>query len=387
MLNTGIMAALSLLVALQSITGVLWLLLLPIALFWGYLIVSFDGWLIAGTHGSTDASKVKIFVPRLCVSVLIGFAIAEPLVLWVFQPAIHKEVLDWRNHEIADYRSHLTLCNPSSGAPNTSAECTVHLITVQNSPVAARQRLDQLTTERDKQSRELTDINTKLDDLETRAANECSGTPGPGLTGVPGNGLDCQRNRSTADQYRANSAVQARQEKLNMLNDEIRTATNDLAKAEATYGDQLTATITTMVDQRRTDQGQIGILDELKALSALSERNDAVLAAHWLVRFLLLAIDCLPALVKMLSGTTGYDQRVSRQTEVGKNLHERYTAVRERRDGVRFEVDLRKADSWLQRELEILEDRDRAERTEREIGKHDRIAYLADKLKKDGTNG
>ena len=93
-LNTGLLAGLSLATALTTFLHVSLWIVIPVALVWAYVIVSFDGWLIASTHGLLNRSKWRIFLPRLMISWLMGAAIPEPLVLWVIDPAIHKNVLD-----------------------------------------------------------------------------------------------------------------------------------------------------------------------------------------------------------------------------------------------------------------------------------------------------
>jgi hypothetical protein len=86
-LNTGLLAGLSLFTGLDKVVQVFWLFLVPIALIWAFVVVSFDGWLIASTHGAVKSARWRVFIPRLVISVLMGAVIAEPLLLWVFQPA------------------------------------------------------------------------------------------------------------------------------------------------------------------------------------------------------------------------------------------------------------------------------------------------------------
>src|SRR5215469_8465617 len=64
-LNTGLMAAISMMAALGKVVTIFWLALVPICVIWGFVIVSFDGWLIASTHGVLNAAKYRIFIPRL----------------------------------------------------------------------------------------------------------------------------------------------------------------------------------------------------------------------------------------------------------------------------------------------------------------------------------
>lgn len=380
-LNTGLMAALSLVVALHTVTNVLWAAFIPVALVWGYVIISFDGWLIAGTHGLLNATKLRIFIPRLVISVLMGAVIAEPLLLSVFQPAIHKEVLDERQQDISVYTGQLTLCNPDSGQIISTPDCQDFHVNINDSPQAVQEQLDKTITSRDQLSGQIATINAKLSELQTLANNECVGAKGPGLTGVAGDGPECKQDRLNADQYRVTSQLDQRERDLTALNDQINALTANLDQAKNTYGQQVATAIANQVRQKENDQGSIGILDEEKALDALSGMNSAVALAKWLVRLLLIAIDCLPALTKMMSGSTTYDELVSRQLETGKSLHEKYVSMRERRDSADNEVRIRHTEYGLHTKLERINEADRFDRAEREADKEAQIEALAERLR------
>ncbi|WP_158436442.1 DUF4407 domain-containing protein [Nocardia nova] len=380
-INTGVMAALSLLVALHSITNIIWIALLPFALFWGYLIVSFDGWLVSTTHGNLDGRrKVAMFVPRLAVSMLFGFIIAEPLVFQIFQPAIHAEVRATRNETIGAHTTRYRQCNPETGEVVTDPGCRNFLLNVPDSPLAARTELTTLTAQRDKLSGELTASSGKLAELVDHAAKECAGTPGPGLTGVPGNGTDCGRDRTDADQFRADNNIDQRQQDLRVLDQKVKDSTAKTAAAEKGYQDNLRKAIEQNVTKQSDDQGPIGLLDEEHALASLSSRSWAVCIAQWLLRLLFIVIDCLPALAKLASGTTAYDRLFSRQIQASSALFDRWVAIRERQDSAEYQIAEREIEHRLHNRLEEIDDADRSHRAQREIDKREQIASLADRL-------
>ncbi|QUQ69491.1 DUF4407 domain-containing protein [Kutzneria sp. CA-103260] len=380
-LNTGLMAALSLLVALTSITSVLWVFLIPAALVWGYVIVSFDGWLIAGTHGLVNAAKLRIFIPRLAISVLMGAVIAEPLLLWVFQPAIHKEVLDNRQQEITAYTGQLTLCNPASGDVVATPACGDFHVNVAESPKSVQEQLDKTLASRDQLRAQVDEASSHLAGMEATATNECAGTKGPGLTGVIGDGAECKYDWNAANQYRVDSQLDQRQHDLTGLTNQVTALTANLAQAKTDYGRHVADAIAAQVRQKAADQGDIGILDEEKALETLSGRNFAVFAAQWLVRLLLIAIDCLPALAKMMSSSTTYDELLSHQLETARNLRHRYVSMRERRDSADNEVRVRHTEYGLHAKLERINEIDRLDRAQREADKQAHIEALAAKLR------
>lgn len=96
---------------------------------------------------------------------------------------------------------------------------------------------------------------------------------------------------------------------------------------------------------------------------------------------------CLPALAKVLSGRTAYDERVYRRTQAGTNLHERYVSKRESQDIAAKDLDTRRTESWLHNEFEKINEADRDGRAQREIDRRDRITTLANRLRKRGIAG
>jgi len=384
-LNTGVLAGLSLLIALDTLADVSWSLLLPAAALWAFVIVSFDGWLIASTHGVSNARQRRVFLPRLLISLLIGFIIAEPLLLWVFQPAIHKELLDERQNELAAYESQWQLCNPVSGELVITVGCANYRLNIKDSPQAAQEQLTTATANRDQLKAMVDGLNGQWAELETIARNECGGTSGAGLTGQRGDGPECKRDRQVADQHRMDSQLDKHQADLTALNQQIVTLTDDLATARQTAGRQISAAITEKVNAKRAAQGNIGILDEDKALGQLSDRSSFVFAAQWLVRLLLIVIDCLPVLAKMMSGTTAYDALVSRQIEASKRLHDKRLHLRERNDTVETEVQLQRAEYELRTKIDSINEADRTARAQRKVDLDAEISELAAKLSQDGA--
>jgi hypothetical protein len=383
--NTGVLAGLSLFVALRSVVDGPWPELIPAALFWGLLIFGFDSWMIASTHGAMNAARLRIFIPRVAISVLIGAVIAEPLVLWIFRPAIHKEVLDERRAELDGYEGLLKRCNPPAG-PVQSGECTGYLVNASESPQAVQEQLDTTRRQRDQLQADVSGIERHLDQLEALARAECAGNSGPGLTGIPGDGPECRRNREIADRYLRDSALAEKQVALAARNREVAALTVKLGTARQTYGRQVAAEIAAKVKRKRAEQGQIGILDEDRALEALSSRSTFILVAQWLVRLLLIAVDCLPVLVKVLGGTTSYDLLVWRQLEVAKRLHDKHLGVREQRDAGVADIRLRHLDYDRQYRLAQIEEADRAGRARHEHDLDAEIEELAERAPSERPN-
>jgi hypothetical protein len=72
--------------------------------------------------------------------------------------------------------------------------------------------------------------------------------------------------------------------------------------------------------KRTTQQGETGLLDEWNALGQLSAKSTFVSYAHWLLRFLLIALDSLPITAKMMSGSTAYDRLLTSEIESAERI-------------------------------------------------------------------
>lgn len=371
--NTGLLAGLSLFVALGKVVDVSWPLLVPIALFWAYVVISFDGWLIASTHGALNTGRLRVFIPRLLISVLMGAVIAEPLLLWVFQPAIHKEVRDHWQNELSGYESQWTVCNPDSGQIVETAACRDFHLSTKDSPQSGQVRLVKAKEHRDVLKGQIDDINKRLAEMNALAHDECIGRPGRGLTGVPGEGHNCLRDREEADRFRVDSHLDTRQAELVALDQEIPTLNAQVQQASEKYGQGIAQAIAAKVAAKRADQGIIGLLDEDAALGRLSDRNGFVLAAQWLVRLLLIALDCMPVLVKLMGGTTHYDRFIYAQLQLDQELHGKHLKHQERRE----EDDMRA-------DVERFDDAERAARARRQADQRAAIDDLASRLYRRG---
>lgn len=328
--NTGVLAALSLFAALHKISGAFWLVLLPVCAIWALLVMTFDGWLVASTHGvRSRRTKWAVFVPRLCISILMGAAIAEPLVLWVFQPAITQEVKGGRLQELDRESSVWTACNPTTGGRNTDPACRDHQLSLAGSPQSARDQQTRLKQQRDALQTTINGINAKVDQLQQLARDECSGNSGRGLTGRRGEGPNCRQLRSDVATFRSVNGLVAKQNELNDLNSRITALDTTIKNSADTYAGQVATAIKAKVDEKRSTQGDIGLLDEMAALDRLSDRNAAVWLGQWVLRLLLIAIDCMPVLTKALGGKTMYDDVVADQLDANGVMHAKYLSFQE----------------------------------------------------------
>jgi hypothetical protein len=382
-LNTGILAGASMLVGLANVTGVLWVFLLPMALLWAYVIATFDGWIVAGTHGMMTG-KWRIFLPRLMISILVGAFVAEPLVLWFFHPAIGNEIPRMRAGDLADYRAQWIRCNPASGSQ--PAGCARFALNVAGSPYAVSQELHRAQQNEKALDSQIANIQNVLAQRENLARAECIGAKGPQFSGVIGEGPNCRRDRSEADQYRRDSGIADLEPMKQAGLQHIQTLNNQLARSQQDYGTEIKNAINQQVAVWQNGQGRPGLLDEERALQLLSVQSGFVKFQQWLLRLLLIAIDSLPVITKWLSRTTFYDRLYTRQLETGSRLHEKEIGLKERGDTITNDVRLRQAEHQYQADMARIAGADRAGRADREVDQRAEIEALAARLRADWSD-
>jgi hypothetical protein len=377
----GVMAMLSASVFLSRV-GAPFVLLLPIALFWGLLILCFDSWLIASTHGSTGVGKLRIFIPRLLISVLMGAVVAEPLLLFLFGPSIQTEARDARLATISQYESSLKDCNPLDGsAPIVSGCGAEFILNVPGSPLPLRAERDSIEARRADLRAKVDGVTAELRRREELARSECNGTPTAHTTGVVGVGVNCRRNRTEADTFRTANDQTADLATLTGLGDSVDALNTEIGTAGAAYSAEVSKRIAAQVDAKRGNQSALGILDEHAALESLTERSSFVLWLSWLVRILLVVIDCLPVLTKLLSRNTTYDSMLRRQLDMSDRIHERRTTERENRDIGRLDVVIQREKQQVRTEMADIEVAHRATLADHERSVDDQIEELAAQLR------
>ena len=231
---------------------------------------------------------------------------------------------------------------------------------------------------------EIAAINEELDKKKATARDECDGRSGQGLTGQYGAGVNCRTNRADAEQYRADSRLAERQAERDSLNGQIDDLNARLAVAQASYGENVTRAILVKVAEKEAAQGEVDILDRGAALERLSATSWFIFSAGWLLRFLLVALDCMPVLTKALGGTTAYDELISRQLAASRRLHERDLNLHERRDTAASDVYLRHTELNRKIRLERIAEAGRAASANREADLEAEIDKLAARLRERG---
>nr|WP_062337308.1 DUF4407 domain-containing protein [Herbidospora sakaeratensis] len=321
LLNAGMLATVSMLIFLGRAFSAPWWLLLPGAVLWGWLVISFDAWLISSTHGMKRGRHFAL-LSRLVLAGLVGFVIAEPLVIRLFEPTIRQQVGITRLSETTAYESLLKRCNPADGGRVADADCAGHRVDVKRTAPAFAKDLEETTRERDKLAAKLKGREGRLDRLVDRKSGECDGTSGSGL---PGNFVQCQLKTQDIVDFR--TSIQGDRDLLKKLNDDVTGLIGKRRDVENDDRARLSTRLDQMVEDHKNTQGDIGILEELHALHALAQRDSVVNVAQWLIRALLITLECWPVMTKLLGGRSTYDRLIADRLTLAYSLHERETEL------------------------------------------------------------
>jgi flagellar biosynthesis protein FliQ len=364
-LNTGLLAALAMLSALDKIVTAPWPVLILAAMAWGWIILTIDRWLISSTHGTHLTNKTLIFVPRLLLAILIAVSIAEPLTLRIFQLSIYTRIHHDRSQALLTYGSRLKLCNPTTGVLNTAPSCAHYQLPVGNSPTILGQELTNAKQQESQTQNQVNGIESHLAQLQNAARDECAGISGNGLSGLAGVGYRCKHDYAAVASYKASSGLTPKLHLLNRLQAKVATLNTRLAQSKAGFSGAMTAAIKHAIVIMRDGQGKVGLLDEWKALGELASQSTIVLYGRWLVWLLLIMLDCLPILSKLMNGETAYDRRLSRRVETYERIGDVDEQLREQR-------------GTIDKEAEILTNDSRRSDQTRQAAKEDRVKQARD---------
>jgi Domain of unknown function (DUF4407) len=347
-LITSCMAAISMWFALSSALGINGILAIPVALFWGLVIMGIDRWLI--TSMPVDGGrKFAMAVPRVVLAILLGTLISTPLVLRIFQSEINAQMATMQQ---ANYSTFLQQQQQSQvdKQVTTDNDELQQLNTVINSHGTQ--------TGNSAADPELVAYNNQLTELESQL-NHWTTLKSQYYTEYTCQlygGADCPKKGagpayalSHQDYLNASNEVISYQTQISHVQGEIQQRDQFLSSTSASsqaqrYQEALTQRPIvqqeyTAAVQRRDqlqqgyyaqEQAAHGILMRLEALSQLSAGNLTVSAARILLFLLFLVIECLPVTVKLLQRPGQYEAAMQRARAAERRDFEKYFGTRSR---------------------------------------------------------
>lgn len=301
----GISLAFALVTALKAPLGVA----LPFAVAWGVAILCLDRLFVVSLprQGRWWVHLLRA-LPRLLLALLLGFVISTPFVLQIFRPEIQHEITllhtQSENAYLESVRSgHLQkeINQDTTNVSNLTAAAAG------NGPVKTPAEDAQVSSLEKQRSQEQTQANTDYNKWQC----QLYGTAPDGQTCHPkGDGQLAKADRSAYQGAQAQvqqltkqidtDEQTAQQERTSQLQHEETVAKAQLPAAQAAEA----AAVSEQKQEIRAFTSQNdnngGLLIRLQALGVLTANNTTLEAARWLLFALLVAIDCMPVIIKVM---------------------------------------------------------------------------------------
>ncbi len=324
--GTALVSAISMLFALTTGVQVAVWFAVPLALVWAAIIFNLDRFLTSTMTSTRSIGKLLgLALPRVAMAALIGFLVAEPLVLQVFHNDIAREVASTNIVQAQSDQDALEK-GPEKKALDAASERVAALENQAATGIVAGTESESATTSAAQAT--VDDLTAKMAEQQkvidsARALYQCeltgegAGTV-PGCTGVNGEG-------SSSDAAKAQLA-QA-QQTYDALAAQLRTANDELSAAESAAKQNTSASEAANREQARDqlpaardtyeralaaynaradavaqgNAGAIGLLSQITGLNRLGEKEPTIFWAHWLIAALFFMIELLPVIVKVLT--------------------------------------------------------------------------------------
>lgn len=324
--GTALVSALSMLFALTTGVQVLVWLAVPLAVVWALLIFNLDRFLTSTMRSTRSVWRLLgLALPRVLMAAIIGFVVAEPIVLQAFHNDIAREVTA-TNLVQAQSDQKAVATGPEKKALDAASQRLADLqnqastgIVKGTSSDSASQKAAQDTVA--KVTAQMADQQKVID--QARALYQCeltgqgAGTV-PGCTGVQGDGASSAAAKSQLDQ--AQQTYDALAAQLRQANTDLESADSSsksatsaseaqnrqqakdqIPAAEQAYKTALDAYNARAADVAGTNAGAVGLLSQISALDRLSAKEPVLGFAHWLIAALFFMIELLPVIVKVLT--------------------------------------------------------------------------------------
>lgn len=322
-LNTAVLAAGSMALALGTVRDDLpGVVVLGAAAMWFWVILALDSWLVSSTHGISGKSPLRVLLPRLVLSVLLGLFIAEPLLFQIFDKEIRKEIAVSNEREVAAYRGRLVSCNPADGRDTTGrAECAEFQLKVPGSPGAVQALMERNAARTKTLKAQVDRINKTLNGKMATEQRECARDKWIWRGGFADVTQTCERAREDSSSYRRTSKLDTYEGELSDLVEQSSTLADREDTAVDAYQSALQKTIDDKTTNRAADLDKDGILTRAHALSTVAWSDAYAGFVALLLHALLLAVDAMPVLAKLMSGSTTYDTLLTARFANGRRMH------------------------------------------------------------------
>ncbi|MEU6818547.1 DUF4407 domain-containing protein [Streptomyces sp. NPDC046860] len=275
---------------------------------WTAFVYLVDSWLVSSTHGKIGRARNRALLPRLLLSVLIGLALAEPLLFQVFAPEMDKYLTEGRKQAVQAYYGRLLACNPVDG---TTAEdrsgCEEFQLGVRGAPVALRKQTDAVKSQLSKLTTHIDEVDKRQAELGSTSNDLCGRKNYKRVAGGWDVTEQCVIARRQAAAYSSANKIQSERDKATALRNRIGTLDDRMKQSTEDYKDKVMAAARAERAAKAADLRDTGLLDRAEALWAVMTSAFYPCYFAIVLHLLLLVFDSLPVLVKFMAGVSAYD--------------------------------------------------------------------------------
>jgi Domain of unknown function (DUF4407) len=350
-LVTGAMAGVSLAFALVNALKITLSGAIIFAILWGLAIMMIDRMFVVSMHRQRNPLIYFIqAVPRLLMSIVLGFVISTPFVLQIFKPEITNQVQQMQAAQREAYFKGLPT-NPVYRAVQGD-QATVNRLKAQEAsggtPVVVSND-PQIQAWTKDQANASTEVQHWTDEQNC----QLYGGKNNGVTCHPGYGPVAHNDQAEITYWSGQATtysqdIASRTALLESQDGAKQSAAEKAATAQlpAAEGTLQAATVQLNAQTKNITSGingNDGILEQLKALGAVTAHNFTLQMARLLLFLLFLFVDIMPVFVKLLMNLTPaglYDKVLAGEEQMQLQLAENTQAVRQltRRQAVQAEA-------------------------------------------------
>ena len=254
---------------------------LAFGIFWGMMIFNLDRYIVSSTGKGDGTSKItfsewKNAFPRLLMALLLGFVIATPLELRLFEKEINMEIETLKQQKRAESRNQVEVNYTEIG----ELELKVLSLNAESKEKAAV---------RDGKYQSM---------IEEAEGLSGSGRPGAGKI-YKDKKMQYEKMEREYQELKAENdkKIQKLEERIDALKESRNEEVSNIENVSAQYD---------------------GLMAKLEAFGKLTDTYPTLKAAKWLITAMFIFIEIAPILFKMMTETGPYDEMVERTKEVSK---------------------------------------------------------------------
>ena len=242
---------------------------------WGSIIFNLDRFFILTASQNKSSSKLQFWVgaaTRLSIAILLGFIVAKPLELRLFESEINQKISQQRREREREES------RKDQDTPDVK-------------------RINKINEEIDNLTREKNQASDALQKARIDAIEEIEGK---GVTGKAGVGTIAKERQKN---------VETIEKSVTFLDNIIQ----DLLKEKNSLIKKQQSSLSIKTPQKKEWQ-EGSLLDRISALEALSKDDPAIAITNILITLLLIIIEIAPVLVKILSKEGLYEKLLEKET-------------------------------------------------------------------------